>query len=220
VGSRASNVPWRAIVLASILVASAVLCAVSLWRGWLRPDSIHSLVRRSGALGILVYVAGEIALELLWMPRMWGLLAAGILFGPVLGGALSVGADLLGGLLCYLIARSAGRAWLAGVLERKPRARRVVELLAERRGVLTLALLRICPVAHYTLVSYAAGLTGVRPAAFLAGTGVGLIPGAVLYPLLGNALLRPGSPMFLGLLGAVVVILAVTLWASRRLLRA
>jgi uncharacterized membrane protein YdjX (TVP38/TMEM64 family) len=168
---------------------------------------------------MLTYVGSVVLLELLWVPRMWGLIGAGILFGPLLGGALSVLADLLGALLCYLLARGAGRDWVVGLLNRRPRARRVAEILAQRRGALTVGLLRCCPVAHYTLVSYAAGLTGVRTLAFMLGTGVGLLPGAVLYPLLGDAALRPGSPIFFAVLALVVAALAITLWAGRRMLR-
>ena len=212
--------PWSALALGGVLLVSVAVCVVALWRGWVRPDTVQQLVARSGPAGMLVYVGGVILFELLWFPRMWGLLAGGILFGPLLGGALSIVADLLGGLICYGLARGGGRAWVAALLERRPRTRRVLELLAERRGVLTLAVLRVCPVAHYTLVSYAAGLGGVRLMAFVAGTGIGLLPGAIIYPLLGDAALRPGSPVFLGSLVAVVLILGVTLWAGRRLLRA
>jgi uncharacterized membrane protein YdjX (TVP38/TMEM64 family) len=213
------RVPWRVIGLAALLPTSCLICLLSIRRGWLRPDLVLTLVRRSGALGMFAYLAAVVTLEILWIPRVWGLIAGGVLFGPLLGGVLSVVGDLLGGLVCYLVARGAGRQWVATLLKRRPRARRVIELLAERRGAVTLALLRICPLAHFTLVSYAAGLTGVRPAAFLVGTGVGLLPGAIIYPMLGDAALHPSSVVIFGSLGAVLLILGLTLWAGRRLLR-
>jgi uncharacterized membrane protein YdjX (TVP38/TMEM64 family) len=213
------RVPRRVLALGVLMAITVAICALALWRGWVRPELVPALVRRSGSAGMAAYVLAVVTLELLWMPRMWGLLAAGALFGPVLGGLLSVVADLVGGAICYLLARGAGRRWVAELLVRRPRASRVVELLAERRGAVTLILLRICPVAHYTLVSYAAGLAGTRPQPFLAGTGIGLIPGAILYPIAGASALRPGSPGFFLSVGAVVVFLVVTLVAARRMLR-
>jgi len=79
--------------------------------------------------------------------------------------------------------------------------------------------LRVCPVAHYTVVSYAAGLVGVSPSSFLLGTGLGIIPGAVIYPIAGDAALRPGSPAFLLSLGVVLIALILSLIAARRVLR-
>jgi uncharacterized membrane protein YdjX (TVP38/TMEM64 family) len=213
------RVPLGVLALGALMVISIAACAVALWRGWIHPELIVALVRRTGSAGMAAYVVAVVALELLWMPRMWGLLAAGALFGPVVGGLLSVVADLLGGSVCYLLARGAGRRWVAELLARRPRASRVVELLAERRGAVTLIVLRMCPVAHYTLVSYAAGLVGTRPRAFLVGTGLGVLPGAVLYPIAGAAALRPGSAAFFISIGAVVVFLVVTLLAARRMLR-
>jgi uncharacterized membrane protein YdjX (TVP38/TMEM64 family) len=150
---------------------------------------------------------------------MWGLIAGGVLYGPLLGGALSLVGDMAGAASCYLIARGAGQQWVAGVLSSRPRARRIVDLLARRRGGGTVVVLRVCPVAHFTLVSYAAGLTGVPPAGFFLGTAVGILPGAVLYPLVGDSLLEPTSPAFLVSMTIMVAFLVVTVIAGRRALR-
>jgi uncharacterized membrane protein YdjX (TVP38/TMEM64 family) len=213
------RVPLRVLALGALMLATILLCALALQRRWVRPDTIQSVVSRSGSLGMAAFVAAVVLMELLWLPRMWGLLAGGLLFGPIVGALLSIVADLIGGTACYLLARSAGRAWIARLLERRPRASRIVELLAVRRGAVAVAVLRVCPVAHYTLVSYAAGLSGVRPASFLLGTGVGLLPGAIIYPIAGDAALRPGRPAFLIALGLVAVMLVATLLVARRILR-
>lgn len=213
------QVPVRLWALAALILVTLALCAVALLKGWIRPQTLQQVVADSGALGMVTYVVGIVVLELLWMPRMWGLLAGGVLFGPLLGGALSIGGDLAGAALCFFLARGAGQQWVASVLQRHDRARRVVDLLARRRGLGTVAVLRVCPVAHYTLVSYAAGLTGVPPSAFLVGTGIGILPGAVVYPLAGSAALRPTSPLFIGSVAVMVVFLVVTVLAARRVLK-
>ena len=212
-------VPGRVLALGALMVVTLALCAAALLGGWIRPGTLQETVADSGVMGMATYMGGVVLMELLWMPRMWGLIAGGILFGPVLGGALSIFADLASAALCYFLARSAGQRWVTRLLERRGRAAQVVALLARRRGVSTVAVLRVCPVAHYTLVSYAAGLTGVRPPAFLLGTGIGILPGAVVYPLAGSAALQPTSPLFLGSVGVMVVFLAVTVVAARRMLR-
>ena len=211
--------PWSVVALGAILVASGSLCLIALLEGWVTPGTIRELVARAGSTGSLAYIVAVVLMELFWLPRMWGLIAGGLLFGPLWGGLLSLVADLLGGAACYLLARGTGRDWVSGLLARQPRAARVVELLAEKRGAVTVMVLRMCPVAHYTLVSYAAGLSGVRPASFLLGTSIGLLPGAIVYPVMGDAALRPGSPTFIISLGIVVAALVVTFFVARRMLR-
>lgn len=215
----ARTVPPRVIALALIVVVSLSVTALALLQGWVRRDTLQELVRGAGGLGMALYVVGIVVIELLWMPRIWGLLAGGVLFGPLLGGALSLVGDMGGAAACYLIARGAGREWVTGLLSSRPRVGRVVELLARRRGGGTVAVLRMAPAAHYTLVSYAAGLTGVSPAAFLLGTAVGILPGAALYPLLGDSMLEPTSPVFLGSIAIMIVFTVVTVAAGRRALR-
>lgn len=211
--------PSRVLLFAALLATAGLLFVVAWWRGWIGPETIRSAARGAGAWAFLVYVAAVFAGELLWMPRLWGLVAGGLLFGPLAGALLSLVADIAAAATAFLLARSAGRAWVAGLLRRRPQADRIVRLLAERRGAVTIFVLRVCPIAHYTLVSFAAGLAGVRPAPFLAGTAAGLLPGAVLYPLLGDSITRPASPVFLGGLVVLAVFLVVTLRVGRHLLR-
>jgi uncharacterized membrane protein YdjX (TVP38/TMEM64 family) len=215
----APRVPARAVALGVVILASLALAVAAVLSGWATPRTIRSLVARAGPSGMLAYVLGTVAMELLFLPRAWGLLAGGMLFGALQATGLSLLGDLLGATVCYLLARGGGREVTRRLLERRPRAARVIALLAERRGLWTVAVLRVCPVAHYTLVSYGAGLVGVRPAPYLLGTAVGLIPAAILYPFVGHAALEPRSPVFIASLLVLVVGIAAALVATRRLLR-
>lgn len=211
--------PPRVILFATLLGAAALLFGLAWARGWIGPETIRSAAREAGPWAFAVYAAAVFVGEMLWMPRMWGLVAGGLLFGPLAGALLSLGADLAAAATAFFLARSAGREWVARLLRRRPRAERLVRLLAERRGALTIFVLRICPVAHYTLVSFAAGLAGVPLRPFLLGTAVGLLPGAALYPVLGDSIDRPSGPVFLAGMVVLAVFLVVTLRIARRLLR-
>jgi uncharacterized membrane protein YdjX (TVP38/TMEM64 family) len=213
------RIPPRLIALGAFLVVSLAAFAVAFFEGWLRPGTIHSTVAGAGAWAMLGYIAAVAIGEILWMPRMWGLLAGGMLFGPWAGGALALVADMISAMVCYGIARGAGRTWVQQRLGQRPAAQRVVDLLAKRRGGVTVAVLRVCPVAHYTLVSYAAGLAGVSTRGFVLGTAVGILPGAILYPIVGDSMLRPTSPVFIGSMAILLVFLIATGAAGRRALK-
>ena len=212
---RRRAIPLRVVVLGAFLFASLATGVFAITQGWVRPQLIQSAVQEAGPLGMVAYVFGVVVLELVWVPRAWGLVAGGALFGPLVGGLLSLVADSLGALLCYLLGRGGGREWVKGLLSRRPRAERVVKLLAERRGGFTVAALRVMPVAHYTAVSYAAGLGGVGFGAFLLGNSLGILPGAFLYPFIGNAALSPTSPAFLISAGVLAVAFVASFFLAR-----
>ncbi|HLM71255.1 MAG TPA: TVP38/TMEM64 family protein [Polyangiaceae bacterium] len=212
--------PLPAILLFALMGITGVACGIALWRGWVSPELIQTLVRQSGPGAMAVYVASVVVLQLLWMPRVWGLIAGGVLFGPFAGCALSIAADLTSAIIGYWLARGAARVWVRTLLERRPKARRLVEILAEKRGAATIALLRVCPIAHYTLCNYVAGVAGVRAGPFLLGTLVGLLPAAILYSFLGDSLLRPGSLKFIVMASLIGVTVVISLVVGRRLLQA
>ena len=168
---------------------------------------------------MVAYVAFVVIIELLWIPRAMGLAAGGVLFGPVVGGLLSIIADLIGATLCYALGRGGGRAWVAGLLKKRPKASRVVDILAKRRGLITMAIMRVVPLAHYTVVSYAAGVAGVRYFHYIAGTAIGILPGAVVYPFVGHSVLRPGTTDFWIALGGLALICAIGALLAKRFLK-
>lgn len=210
------GMPRRVSALLLGMLLSAGLCAYLLARGLVHPEMVVQVARSGGPYHLIIYVVLVIVLELLWMPRVWGLLAGGLLFGPWLGMALSLVADTLSALICFGIARSTARAWIEGLLAARPKAAFVVQMLSERRGAVMIGLLRVCPIAHYTLVNYAAGAAGVRPIAFLLGTVIGLLPGAALYSFVGNSLLEPGSPVFWIALAIAAIAMVLTYVMTKR----
>ena len=209
----------RIIVLLLMLGISLALCIIAVTQGFINPKLLRTLVEESGSMGMVVYVLCVVVLEIFWFPRMWGLMAGGILFGPVAGGFLSLIADMSGGTACYLISRSAGKEWIQGVLANRPKARKVVDLLTIKRGTFTVAFLRIFPLGHYTTVSYASGLTGVPKGSFLLGTAIGIIPGAILYPSLGDAALSPSSPAFMILMVCIILVMVVSFYVGGKLFK-
>jgi len=80
----------------------------------------------------------------------------------------------------------------------------------ERRGVLSIAILRNLPIAPYAVVNIACGLVGLGWFRFLVGTLVGMMPGVLLMALFGKevgALLADPTPV--RVLRAVLVLAAV-----------
>jgi uncharacterized membrane protein YdjX (TVP38/TMEM64 family) len=91
----------------------------------------------------------------------------------------------------------------------------------EQRGVLAIAVIRLMPVAPFTIVNLLAGSARIRLWHFLLGTALGMLPGIVLTAVFIDrvaATLRAPSSSSLAWLGvAVVGIVAVALLVKYRL---
>ena len=203
-----------------LVLALAVTLLVSLHpavRRHFDAAGLRAWVGSMGSWSLLIYFGALVLGEILWMPRMVLITAGGLLFSPLWAGAISLAADLLAGTAFYLAARSLARPYVEALLARSARMQRALKLVSENHGTLAVALLRICPLAHYTAFSYACGLWGVRLQSYLLGTALGVLPGAILYPFFGAAVMNPGSPVFWMAVVGLVVFLVGTLWMGRRL---
>lgn len=213
---RSAPAPRSLLLLGAFLLLTLGAFAASVGAGWIDADTVRRLVEHPGLGAFATYVVVVFGMQMLWCPRMWGLIAAGVVFGPWLGIAVAYVPDALSALLCFGLARGASRDWAHERLRRHPRAQRLLALLARRRGGMTIFLLRVLPI-HYTAVSYAAGIAGVRTRPYFVGTLAGALPGTVLYCVLGDAARRPAGPAFVLAAGAVVVVSLVGALAGRRL---
>jgi len=199
-------------------LALLVATLVAAWLAFLilRPfteQDVRAAIEPLGAAAALAFVGAAVVLALLMVPGALLAAAAGLLFGALLGGTLSLVAATMTGVAGLLIARHVGRA---GV-ERMGSGR--VERLAtalERHGLWAVIAQRLAPGVPDGPCNYAAGLLRVRVRHIVLGTIVGSLPRAFSYALLGDSLDDPTSPQALAGLALLGLTALAGLWAVRR----
>ncbi len=97
-----------------------------------------------------------------------------------------------------------------------------ISLMLARRGILSVATIRLMPVAPFTVVNLVMGASHVKTRDFLIGNLLGLVPGIIALNLFGSQLVAaiksPDVSHILILVGVVAGAMLV-LWLLRRALR-
>jgi uncharacterized membrane protein YdjX (TVP38/TMEM64 family) len=142
----------------------------------------------------LAFLAAHIAVTVLPFPRTAFTLAAGLLFGPVLGIALAVTASTASAVIALLLVRAAG--WQLNRLVRHDSVEKVDARL-RARGWIAVMSLRLIPVVPFSVINYAVGASAVRVLPYTLATLVGVLPGTAAVVILGDALTGDVSPLLL-----------------------
>jgi uncharacterized membrane protein YdjX (TVP38/TMEM64 family) len=111
--------------------------------------------------------------------------ATGVVFGPGLGLLYATAGALASAFATYGVGHLLGKDLL------RRHAGRAVNRLSRRlgeHGIMTVVLLRVVPVAPFTVINLVAGASHVRAVDFLVGSVVGLLPGIVLMTVFGSSL--------------------------------
>jgi uncharacterized membrane protein YdjX (TVP38/TMEM64 family) len=140
----------------------------------------------------LAFLLAHLVVTVVPVPRTAFTLAAGLLFGPVLGVVIAVAASTGSALLAVLLVRAAG--WQLNRLVRHRAVSKVDERLRDRGWRAVLAL-RLIPVVPFAALNYAAGASAVRVMPYTLATLAGLLPGTAAVVILGDALAGHISPM-------------------------
>ncbi|MCB1307182.1 MAG: VTT domain-containing protein [Leptospiraceae bacterium] len=164
---------------------------------------------------MLIYIAaGYIS-----MPLNVLILFTALFFGAFPGIPYAIAGSLLNALALYFTGRKLGAASmerLAGNMVRK------VDRFLQRAGVPAVLVLRLVPVAPFTMANLACGAIGVRVRHYVIGTFLGLLPGIVLIGFTGSQLLeflrRPDSGSAIWVL-AGFILLALLIVGGRLLVR-
>jgi uncharacterized membrane protein YdjX (TVP38/TMEM64 family) len=188
--STASTVsPSRFItILAAIVILVAIAVLVPLPTAIQMRDWATSV----GPWFPLAFMAAHIVVTVFPFPRSAFTLAAGLLFGPVLGVPLAVTASTISAVIALLLVRAAG--WQLSRLIRHPRVDSLDARLRER-GWPTIVSMRLIPAVPFSVMNYAAGASAVRVLPYTLASLVGLIPGTAAVVILGDALTGNVSPL-------------------------
>jgi phosphatidylserine/phosphatidylglycerophosphate/cardiolipin synthase-like enzyme/uncharacterized membrane protein YdjX (TVP38/TMEM64 family) len=214
----------RLAIGAAVVVLSCALVGVWLLtplREWTSVERLVALARTLGASPWtpLVLCAAFVAGGLVAFPVNVLIAVTVIVCGPLRGTFYALAGSLLSAQALYELGHWLGRGALrrfAG--EHLDSLRR--RLL--RRGLLAVIIVRIVPIAPYTVVNLVAGAAHISRRVYLLGTLVGMLPGIVMSALLVDrvlAALRHPGPLTYGLLVVVGVLIVAAIVFLRRHLR-
>ena len=151
------------------------------------PAALLEAVDRARTLPYIhvAFVLTYIVVATFGLPATPFTLAGGILFGTALGSLLNWLGATLGATGTYLLARAVGgdalRKLLGGQAAR-------LDLLAGKRGFSTLFRLRLLPVIPFNALSFTAALSGIGLRPYVAATGLGILPGTIIYTYFAGSL--------------------------------
>jgi uncharacterized membrane protein YdjX (TVP38/TMEM64 family) len=208
---------------AAVLLTLLAIGAAWVWtpfRNWIDLEAVTRIavsINEMPAAPLLVisaYVVGGLAV----FPVSLLILATVFAFGPVAGFVYSLLGSFLSGVVTFGLGKALGRK---PVQRFAGRSLRRLSRLLRRRGLLSMAAVRMVPVAPFTVVNVAAGAFNVRFLDFALGTLIGMAPGifaiAVFGERLEHAIRSPevGNFAVLAVLAALIVLASG--WIRRRL---
>ncbi|MDP9384360.1 MAG: VTT domain-containing protein [Actinomycetota bacterium] len=178
------------LLLAAIAAALVAFYALDL----LSTDEVRAWIAPLGAGAAPAYAAVATGLGLLLVPGPLLAGVSGLLFGPVLGTAVTMTAAITSAVISLLIGRAVGRPGMAEISG--PRMEALATSL-ERHGILAVVGQRLAPGIPDAPCSYLAGLLRIRPHQIALGTLIGSAPRAFSYTALGGSLDDLTSPIAL-----------------------
>ncbi|WP_175922901.1 VTT domain-containing protein [Burkholderia latens] len=214
----------RSLTARFFVLGTAVLLVAALALAWRfsplgKELNVASLARAAahaaqlpGAPALLL--AGYVVAATLSVPITLLITVTGLVFGAWPGLAYAAVGTMVAAAATYWIGRWLGRdavRRLAGA-----RANRLSEHIG-RRGVVAMAVLRLLPIAPFTIVNLVAGASHIGLRDYLIGTALGMLPGIVLTVTFAHQLTAafshpgPGAFAWLAAIGVVLVGVSVLL---------
>ncbi len=175
----------KLIVFIAVIAVLAVATATGPVTTWLMALFAH--IGRLGpcgpvALGVFYAISCVVLI-----PASIPTLAAGFLFDLFTGTVTAMAGGTVGACAAFWIGRTVARDWVAGRAAHSRRFTSLDDAVAEQ-GFRVVVLARLSPLAPYTILNYALGLTKVSFGEYVLGTVVGVLPGMVLYVYFGAGL--------------------------------
>jgi phosphatidylserine/phosphatidylglycerophosphate/cardiolipin synthase-like enzyme/uncharacterized membrane protein YdjX (TVP38/TMEM64 family) len=193
-------------LLAVLLVAFALAWRFTPLSDWINLSSLIALARSVDKMPAapVIVIAAFVVAGTLMVPITVLIAVAGVVFGPVVGGLYAIVGVLLSAALGFVLGNWLGHDALRQMLG--PRINNLSRRFAQR-GIAAMAVIRLLPIAPFTVVNVVAGASHLGLRDYMIGTFAGMAPGIVLTVMfshnLAEAIRHPS-------LQSVLVLVAVT----------
>lgn len=215
-------VPRR--IITNGLIAGVLALLAIAWRWtpiseWINLASLVGAARSLEALPFTpIAVVGSYAIAGLLVPVMLLIAVTGIVFGPVAGAFYAIGGSVLSAVLTYAIGAALGKETVHRLVG--ARINRLSRRIA-KQGIVAMVVLRILPVAPFTVVNVIAGASHIKFRDYFVGTILGMSPGIVMTVTFSHHLaeaVRNPTPNTVAVLAMVAALLVGTAMGLQRLL--
>lgn len=177
----------RPLLFATGLAALAI--AASVFGLGERLAELRGFIEGLGPFGPVVFALIYAAATVAAVPASLLTLAAGAMFGSVVGIATVAAGATLGAAAAFAIARWLARDAVAGWLAKSQKFAEL-DAMTERHGAIIVAITRLLPIFPFNLLNYGFGLTRVRFGTYLFWSALCMLPGTVLYVVGADAVTR------------------------------
>ncbi|ATH92740.1 membrane protein [Bacillus glycinifermentans] len=192
--------PKKALVKWAAVLAIA---AAGLWFNAkylnLNPRHIREGVLSFGVFAPLMYIGLLMVRPFLLLPASVFAVGGGLAFGPIFGSLYSFIGAAGGAFLSFAVAYKLG-----GDVKNMPLKLDAFRAFLQKNGFFSILLLRLAPI-HFDAVSYAAGVSKVKPLSYLAATAAGIIPGTVILNALGSSIMS-GDLLAISVMAAIYLL--------------
>lgn len=174
--------PRRLVGFGMLAIALSLLAIAWRWtplREWINLGSLIAFARDLEAMPFtpIAVVASYVVAGMIMVPVMLLIAVTGIVFGPMYGALYAIAGTLLSASAAYGVGHWLGREAVQKMLGK--RINKLSQRIA-RRGVLAVVVVRMLPVAPFTVVNIVAGASHIRFRDYLIGTFFGMLPGIAL----------------------------------------
>ena len=178
--------PWGKLVVLVVILAGLVAASLLL------PvkEYVKAVLEWTQGLGFWgpFFVAAFYVLAcVLLLPGGVITLAAGFLFGVLVGTiTVSVGSTL-GASAAFMVGRTFARDWVRRKVAGRPKFEAIDRAVGEQ-GFKIVLLTRLSPIVPFNMQNYAYGLTGVKLWKYTLASWIGMMPGTLAYCYIGSGL--------------------------------
>ncbi|MBF6077298.1 TVP38/TMEM64 family protein [Nocardia beijingensis] len=190
--------------IVALIVGAVALFGAALLVPLPSPRQVQDWATSVGPVFPLLFFLVHALVTVAPIPRTVFTVSAGLLFGPLLGITLAVGATTVSAALAILLIRTLDRNQVAARLTH-PAVRAIDERLA-RRGWLAVGSLRLIAAVPFSVINYCCGLSSIRFWPYLIATVLGVLPGTIGTVILGDALTGSTHPAMLALSGVCLAV--------------
>jgi uncharacterized membrane protein YdjX (TVP38/TMEM64 family) len=169
---------WRPILLIAFIIAIFVLAFI--FGAGEKLGALREWIQSLGPFGPAAFVALYVLGVVTGIPGSALTIAAGGLFGSLLGVILVSLASTIGASFSFLIARYFARDAVAGWLSKREKFKKL-DVMTEEHGAMIVAVLRLIPIFPFNLLNYGFGLTRIPFWTYVFWSWLCMLPGTVLY---------------------------------------